>query len=327
VDLMNLEGLCGTIASAVAVVAVGARTQWDVGGRLARDCVEVEAPAGIVTYEPDDLTITVGAGTRCADLRAALAEHGQECPLDPRDDDATIGGIFAAGLSGPRRLRHGPLRDQALEVRFVTADGRLVKGGGPTVKNVTGYDLVRLLTGSLGTLGVLTQLTLRCRPRAEHARWVRVDDELPAFFRPSSLLWNGEHVDVLLEGAETDVESQAAGRPASDGANLPDGPHRGRISVAPARVRDLGEALRALDGLRWAAELGVGTVHVAAESGHRLREARAAAHDHDGWMLREAGGDADDDGFGRPLPNLDVMRRIKRAFDPDGKLSPGRLPL
>jgi glycolate oxidase FAD binding subunit len=322
---MDLEGLCGTIASVPTVVAVGARTQWEVGGRLTRECVEVDAPAGIISYEPDDLTITVGAGTRFSDLRATLAQHGQECPLDPRDDDATIGGIFAAGLSGPRRLRHGPLRDQALEVRFVTADGRLVKGGGPTVKNVTGYDLVRLLTGSLGTLGVLTQLTLRCRPRAEHARWVRVDDEMAAFFRPSSLLWSGGYVDALLEGAEIDVESQADGLPSPGAPALPDGPHRGRISAAPARVRDLGATLRGIDGLRWTAELGVGTVHVAADTASRLGDARAAAHEHGGWMLREAGGD--DDGFGRPLPNLDLMRRIKRAFDPDGKFSPGRLPL
>ena len=78
---------------------------------------------------------------------------------------ATIGGILACGLSGVRRLRHGPVRDHVLEVRFETGDGRMVKGGGPTVKNVTGYDIPRLFVGSLGTIGVLHQATLRCRPR------------------------------------------------------------------------------------------------------------------------------------------------------------------
>ena len=122
-------------------------------------------------YDPRDLTVTVGAGTSVAELAAVLAEHGQECPLDPRDPSATVGGVLATGLSGPRRLRHGPLRDRVLEVRFVTADGRLVKGGGPTVKNVTGFDLPRLLVGSLGTIGVIAQVTLRCQPLPSAARW------------------------------------------------------------------------------------------------------------------------------------------------------------
>jgi len=173
-DAGSVEGLAATIASADAVVPVGARTQWEVGNPGIGG-LEVAAPAGVVRYEPEDLTITVGAGTSFAALDAALAEYGQECALDPRDRTATIGGVVACGLSGIRRLRHGPLRDHVLEVRFLTGDGRLVKGGGQTVKNVTGYDLPRLLVGSFGTLGVLVQLTLRCRPRAEDTRWFRVD--------------------------------------------------------------------------------------------------------------------------------------------------------
>src|SRR5262249_31184397 len=157
--------LVAAVAAADAVQPVGARTQWETGNPPGPG-VEVAAPAGIVRYEPDDLTVTVGAGTTFAEVDAALAEHGQECPLDPRDPAATIGGIVATGLSGVRRLRHGPLRDHVLEIRFVTGDGRVVKGGGPTVKNVTGYDLPRVFVGSYGTLGVLVQLTLRCRPRA-----------------------------------------------------------------------------------------------------------------------------------------------------------------
>jgi glycolate oxidase FAD binding subunit len=280
-------------------------------------------------YEPEDLTITVGAGSSFGDVSATLAEHGQECPLDPRDPAATIGGIVASGLSGQRRLRYGPLRDHVLEIRFVSADGRLVKGGGPTVKNVTGYDLVRLFVGSLGTLGVLTQVTLRCRPRAAHARWVHVDGDtdVSEFFRASSVLWDGVHTAALFEGAESDVANQASGWATADQPALPDGPHRGRISVAPTQVGALGRALRAIEGLRWCAEVGVGTVHVAADDAHALAAARAVAEDAGGWMLREAGGTPDDNGFGRALPNTDVMRRIKAAFDPSGKFSPGRLPL
>ena len=114
-----------------------------LGGRraAATGAVEVRAPVGVIAYEPADMTITVGAGTSFDTVDGVLAEHGQECALDPRSRAATIGGILACGLSGVRRLRHGPVRDHVLEVRFETGDGRLVKGGGPTVKNVTGYDL------------------------------------------------------------------------------------------------------------------------------------------------------------------------------------------
>jgi glycolate oxidase FAD binding subunit len=319
-----VEAIGAAVASAAVVVPVGARTQWETANPVASG-VEVRAPAGITRYEPDDLTITLGAGTPFVVLDDALAEHGQVCALDPRDAAATVGGIVACGLSGIRRLRHGPLRDHVLEVRFVTADGRLVKGGGPTVKNVTGYDLPRLFVGSFGTLGVLVQLTLRCRPRATHAGWFRADHP-PDLFRAAATLWDGQHVWILLEGDEADVEAQSAGLEPSGPAVLPTGPHRGRISVAPGELGAIARALDAITGARWCAELGVGTVHVAGDDASVLVRARAAAHEHDGWLLREAGG-GDLDGFGRALPNVELTRRIKDAFDPTGKLAPGRLPL
>ena len=304
---------------------VGARTHWEVGGPPVAGATEVRAPDGVVAYEPDDMTITVGAGTSFDTLDRVLAEHGQECALDPRSRAATIGGILACGLSGPRRLRHGPVRDHVLEVRFETGDGHLVKGGGPTVKNVTGYDLPRLFVGSLGTIGVLRQATLRCRPRFAHARWFASSAALVCY-RPSARLWDGRREAVLFEGLAADVGAQGRGLIELDTAPaLPEGPHRGRISIAPARVH---ECAPALDGrVRWCAELGVGTVHVAADEASGLAHARSVAHAHGGWMLREAGGAPDDDGFGRPLPNLPLMRRVKDAFDPAGLLNPGRLPL
>jgi len=304
---------------------VGARTQWGVGGPAPSGAVEVRAPAGIVAYEPADMTITVGAGTTYETVDGVLAEHGQECALDPRSRAATIGGILACGLSGPRRLRHGPIRDHVLEVRFETGDGRLVKGGGPTVKNVTGYDLPRLFVGSLGTIGILQQVTLRCRPRPPAARWFRGSDT-SGRYRPSARLWSGEDEIVLFEGVTADVEAQ--GRtltPHAGTPDLPDGVHRGRIAVVPGRTRACARALP--QNVRWCAELGVGTIHIAADDASALGAARAIAHAHGGWMLRESGGAPDDDGYGRALPNAALMQRIKDAFDPDGMLNPGRLPL
>ena len=308
---------------------VGARTHWEVGGPPTEGAVEVRAPSGVIAYEPADMTITVGAGTSFDDLDRVLAEHGQECALDPRSRDATIGGILACGLSGPRRLRHGPVRDHVLEVRFETADGRVVKGGGPTVKNVTGYDIPRLFVGSLGTIGILRQATLRCRPRFPCAQWFAVSepDSRPVLaFRPSARLWDGEREALLLEGVDADVAAQSRDLAPLDSApTLPDGPHRGRISVRPGRVGDCARALGA--DVRWCAELGVGTIHVATDDAEAFVGTRSVAHAHGGWMLREAGGPADDDGFGVVLPNAPLLQRIKEAFDPDWLLNPDRMPL
>ncbi|MGO9872626.1 MAG: FAD-binding oxidoreductase [Acidimicrobiia bacterium] len=319
-----VDAIAACVASADAVVPVGTRTQWETGNPSGEG-LEISAPAGITHYEPDDLTISVGAGTSCKVLDETLAAHGQECALDPRDSAATVGGVIACGVSGIRRLRHGPLRDHVLEVRFVTADGRVVKGGGPTVKNVTGYDLPRLLVGSFGTLGVLVQLTLRCRPRPAHARWFRAPEPIDRF-RAAATLWDGRQAWILLEGDESDIETQSSGLHPSEAPKLPDGEHRGRISVAPGELPALGRDLDAVPGARWCAELGVGTVHVAGDDAAALGRARSAAHGHDGWLLREAGA-REMDGFGRPLPNAELMRRVKDAFDPARKLAPGRLPL
>jgi glycolate oxidase FAD binding subunit len=324
--------VCAAVAEAETVVPCGAGTHREVGGPVPSG-TPVAAPAGIVTYDPAELTVTAWAGTTVAELQAALGEHGQECVLDPRDERATLGGVLAVGLSGHRRLRHGPLRDRVLEVRFVTGDARVVRGGGPTVKNVTGFDLPRLLVGSFGTLGVLTRVILRCQPRPRCARWYRSADDGSStrarLVAPSTVASTSGGTWVLLEGDPADVDAQAAAAslaPVDDGPARPEAPHRGRISVRPGQLRDLVAELEALDHVHWLAEWGVGTVHVAAATEPALASARAAAEASGGWLLREAGAPGID-GFGSALPNLEVMTRVKAAFDPAGKLSPGRLPV
>ena len=143
-------------------------------------------------------------------------------------------------------------------------------------------------------------------------------------FRPAAVLWDGHDVHVLLEGAPADVEAQGRAMTAATAPAFPSGPHRGRISIAPGAIRALAPDLTGT-GVRWCAELGVGTVHVAADSADALRAARVAAHAHGGWMLREAGGNGID-GFGRPVPNAALMQRIKHAFDPDRQARTGPAP-
>ncbi len=128
--------------------------------------LDLHALRGMVEYEPDEYTFTARAGTPLATIEAALAEHGQYLPFDPPlvQAGATLGGAIAAGLSGSRRHRFGGLRDFLLGVAFVDGRGRLLRGGGKVVKNAAGFDLPKLLIGSLGRLGILTEATVKVFP-------------------------------------------------------------------------------------------------------------------------------------------------------------------
>jgi glycolate oxidase FAD binding subunit len=122
----------------------------------------------VIEYEPADLTITVGAGVRFAELQRVLGERGQFLPLDPTAEPAsTIGGVVATNASGPFRLRYGSLRDLVIGTQVANPTGGLARAGGKVVKNVTGYDLNKLYVGSLGTLGLITELTFKVAPKPE----------------------------------------------------------------------------------------------------------------------------------------------------------------
>jgi glycolate oxidase FAD binding subunit len=326
-----IENVRNAVRSAETVVPVGGRTQWEVGG-APPDGTLVAAPAGIVDYDPGELTVTLGAGTTVGELDAVVGEAGQLCPIDARDPSATVGGALAVGLSGHRRLRYGPLRNRLLEVHFVTADGRRIKGGGRTVKNVSGYDVARLLVGSFGTLGVIVQVTMRCEPRPARAEWLVCDapgtDVVARAFRASSVLTDGSRTFVLIEGYDEDLAAAVSmldGAAADGPPGWPEAAHRGRLSVPPRAIDVVGPRLTEA-GVAWLGESGIGTVHVAAQSEDGLAEARAIAHAADGWLLREAGAPGLD-GFGIAVPNVEVMARVKDALDPEQRMNPGRLPI
>ncbi len=143
---------------------ISGRAHWIDAGRpvAATKVLSLAAHSGVVDYVPEDLTITVHAGTTIRDLEKITREHRQWFPLDPYgSDDGTIGATVATGSSGPLAHGYGRVRDLVLGTEFVTGDARVVRGGGRVVKNVAGFDLVRLLTGSWGTIGVVTEVTLR----------------------------------------------------------------------------------------------------------------------------------------------------------------------
>jgi glycolate oxidase FAD binding subunit len=157
-------------AAGVAIYPRGGGTAMDYGHPPTRPGATIETTAldRVIDYPAADMTITVEAGMTLAALQAHLARENQRLTLEaPFPERATLGGIFATNTCGPRRFGLGRPRDQVLGVSFATSDGNVVKGGGRVVKNVAGYDFPRLLTGSMGTLGILTQMTLKTRPRPE----------------------------------------------------------------------------------------------------------------------------------------------------------------
>jgi glycolate oxidase FAD binding subunit len=138
------------------------------------DMLDVSALTGIVNYEPDEMIITARAGTPVAEIEAALAEHNQRLGFEPADwgplfgapaNSATIGGVLSAGCDGSAAVRYGRCRDHLLGFRAVNGFGEAYKGGGKVVKNVTGFDLPKLFCGAMGTLGPLTEVTLRVFPK------------------------------------------------------------------------------------------------------------------------------------------------------------------
>jgi len=153
------------------LVPMAAGTQLGLGNAPREPFALVDvrrALAGEVEHEPADLTAIVPAGVTLGDLETQLASAGQRLPLDPAHAErATIGGLLAVGTGGPLRTRHGLPRDFVLGMTVLRADGELVKAGGRVVKNVTGYDLMRLWCGSLGTIGIVTSVALRVLPRIE----------------------------------------------------------------------------------------------------------------------------------------------------------------
>lgn len=143
---------------------ISGKSTWiDAGRPVSADRIaSLAAHSGVVDYTPGDLTITVKSGTTLGELESVAGENGQWLPLDPYGSrDGTIGATIATGSFGPLAHAFGRTRDLVLGLEFVTGDGKVARGGGKVVKNVAGFDLVRLMTGSWGTLGVITEATLR----------------------------------------------------------------------------------------------------------------------------------------------------------------------
>lgn len=162
---------------------VGGGTRRSMAGAAARE-LDLSAISGITDYEPEELVLSLRAGTPMADVEAALAERGQMLAFDPPDYAAllgavgartTIGGVIGSGFAGPRRLLAGNVRDHVLGFDAVSGRGEVFRAGGRVIKNVTGYDLSKLIVGSWGTLAIVTELSLRALPRPPYEATLLVE--------------------------------------------------------------------------------------------------------------------------------------------------------
>ncbi|MBV1867237.1 MAG: FAD-binding protein [Marinosulfonomonas sp.] len=169
--------LAEIVASAKRPLAIRGGGTRPIGSPVAGDALSLGGLSGIELYEPGALTLVAKSGTPLAEIEVTLAAEGQRLAFEPMDHRAllgtkgtpTIGGVVAANVSGPRRVQMGACRDYLLGVRFVDGAGRIIKNGGRVMKNVTGYDLVKLMAGSYGTLGVLSEVSLKVLPQVETA--------------------------------------------------------------------------------------------------------------------------------------------------------------
>ncbi|EIK97257.1 glycolate oxidase FAD binding subunit [Pseudomonas sp. M47T1] len=161
-----LDGVHQAIATRTPLRIRGGNSKAFLGRPIAGTPLDTRVYSGIVRYDPTELVVTARAGTPLVELLAALDEAGQMLPCEPPDFDgqATVGGMVAAGLSGPRRPWSGAVRDFVLGTRVISGLGQHLRFGGEVLKNVAGYDLSRLLAGSLGSLGVLTEVSLKVLP-------------------------------------------------------------------------------------------------------------------------------------------------------------------
>lgn len=168
-DLLDQVNLARENATPLRIQ--GANSKAFLGREVAGEVLDTRAHCGIVSYDPTELVVSVRAGTPLSELLATLDAHGQMLPCEPPSfgEGATVGGMVAAGLSGPRRPWAGSVRDFVLGTRLITGLGKHLRFGGEVMKNVAGYDLSRLLVGSYGCLGVLTEVSFKVLPKPRHS--------------------------------------------------------------------------------------------------------------------------------------------------------------
>jgi glycolate oxidase FAD binding subunit len=324
----------------------GGGTKDFYGERSEGDLLDAREYAGIAAYEPTELYVTARCGTPLRELEAALAERGQMLAFEPPHfgDHATVGGMVAAGLSGPRRVQAGALRDFVLGVQIIDGQGDVLRFGGSVMKNVAGYDVSRLMAGSLGTLGLIAEVTLKVLPcpaaelslrfeLSQAAAIARLNEWAGRPLPISASAWHADALTLRLSGAAAGV---AAARDKLGGEPIPDiEAHEfwqsvreqahpffearplWRVALPPTAPPLLPAGDPFIEwggGLRWLASPA---------DAANIRAAAQAAGGHATLFRTTSGGASVFHPLPEPLMNL--HRRVKQTFDPHGILNPGRM--
>jgi glycolate oxidase FAD binding subunit len=324
----------------------GGTKDW-YGQGLEGEILDTRAYAGIVDYEPTELVITARCGTPLAEIEAVLAERRQMLAFEPPHfgDGATLGGTIAAGLSGPRRANSGALRDFVLGAKLLDGKGEVLSFGGQVMKNVAGYDVSRLLAGSLGTLGLLLEVSVKVLPLAYREATLRFEmDEAEALRKlnewagqplpVSGSCWTDGVLALRLSGAQAAVDAAVrslGGELMPDCARFwadvreqrhvffdGDAPVW-RLSVPSIMgPLDLGQQLIEWGGAqRWLRAEGD------AATAQRIRGTVTACGGH-ATLFR--GGDKRVGVFQPLAPAVaKIHQRLKAGFDPAGIFNPGRM--
>jgi glycolate oxidase FAD binding subunit len=368
-----VESVAGALAQATPVDLAGAGSKRGFGRPTnAARTISLRRLAGIRLYEPEELVMSAGAGTPVTEIEAALAAHGQMLAFEPPDLGAfyggtkgagTIGGAFACNLAGPRRVKAGAARDHILGVRAVSGRAESFKSGGRVVKNVTGYDLGKLLAGSFGTLAAMAEITFKVLPAPEATRTIvlRGLDDAAALKAMERALGSPNEVSgaahvparrmtlLRLEGIAASVAARAAAlkellggdieetddaavwRNLRDLDGFADGACVWRLSLPPSASADTVAVIAREAAAEALYDWGGARVFLAVPVANdaaaaTLRRAAAAAGGH-ATLLRAP--DAVRAGVGVFPPQPDALaaltRRVKDAFDPQRILSPGRM--
>ncbi len=321
------------------------------GQSLQGDLLDTRGHAGIVSHEPSELVVTVRAGTRLVELEAVLAEKNQCLPFEPPHfgTDATVGGMVASGLNGPARASVGAVRDYMLGVQLLNGKAELLTFGGQVMKNVAGYDVSRLLAGSLGTLGMITEVSLKVLPRAvAEATLVFEMDEAEALVQLNA--WAGQPLPLnascwydgalmlRLRGAQAAVDAacKKLGGQRLDEAQAAQLWLTLREQTAPFFALSEGEALLRLSVPDTAPPLDLGPTLVEWHGAQRWLklplqgDAKRLTHvEGHATLFRVTRAQDKDRGVFTPLtaPLDRIHRELKKQFDPAGIFNRGRLYL
>ena len=353
-----VEQIAHARANKLQIDIRGGNTKAFYGGAQQGLVLDTRVLSGISSYEPSELVVTARAGTPLAELEAALAACGQCLPFEPpRFGDVnavggTVGGMVAAGLSGPARASVGSVRDYVLGATLLNGKGETLSFGGTVMKNVAGYDLSRVLAGSLGTLGVICEVSLKVLPVAPATLTLRLEAEQAAAIRKvnewgaqplplnASAWWDGMLVLRLsgaaaaVQAAQSVIGGEVVDAPLAAGfwTGLRD--HRDEFFVGAAKAVEAGASLWRLSVPATTPPLKLSGEQLLEWGGAQrwictsapanvLREVAQAAGGH---AVLFRGHDKRAGAFAPLKAPLDrIQRELMRAFDPDGVFNPARL--